>query len=86
RWMILELHPRQEASILPLLMMVIIPLAIVPLVAAALLGRRRGYSRIPSRTTRPGASYSMVCPKCYRPLTYSASHQRWYCQHCRRYV
>ncbi|MEM3004598.1 MAG: VWA domain-containing protein [Candidatus Bathyarchaeia archaeon] len=87
RWMILDLGPRQEASILPLLMMVVIPLAIIPLVAAALLGRRRGYfSRMPSRTTRPGASYSMVCPKCYRPLTYYASHQKWYCQYCRRYV
>jgi len=87
RSMMLNLGPKSEASILPLLIMVIIPLAVIPLVAAALLGRRRGFfSRIPSRTVRADSSYSMVCPKCYRPLTYHANYQKWYCQYCRRYV
>lgn len=83
--------PKYETSILPLLMMVIIPLAIIPLVAAALLGRRRGYfSRMAAGTVRrapaTAGTYSMVCPRCYRPLTYYPNLQKWYCQPCQRYV
>jgi uncharacterized protein YegL len=83
--------PRYETSILPLLMMVIIPLAIIPLVAAALLGRRRGYFSRMAAGTVTGApvatrTYPMVCPRCYRQLTYYPNLKRWYCQPCQRYV
>lgn len=92
----LNLSPRYEASILPLVLMILVPLTIIPLTAAAILGRKRGYtSRFPVFTERRGATaqrtygegaYRMVCPKCYKPLTYYSQYQKWYCTSCRRYV
>jgi uncharacterized protein YegL len=84
----LNVMPKSETSILPLIILIMIPFAIIPLVAAALLGRRRGYfsGRTFTRTTGPRVSHRSVCPRCGGSLTYYANYQKWYCQYCRRYV
>ncbi|MEM3380983.1 MAG: VWA domain-containing protein [Candidatus Bathyarchaeia archaeon] len=80
----LDLSPKYESTILPLVVMILIPIAIIPLVAAALLGRRRGYGARTVPGTLKGR-YLAVCPTCNRPLTYYTSYQRWYCPYCRKY-
>ncbi|MBS7626240.1 hypothetical protein KEJ51_04260, partial [Candidatus Bathyarchaeota archaeon] len=62
-----------------------IPIAVIPLVAAALLGKRRGYGARTVPGTLKGR-YLAVCPTCNRPLTYYASYQRFYCPYCRKYI
>ncbi|MCW4043726.1 MAG: VWA domain-containing protein [Candidatus Bathyarchaeota archaeon] len=87
----ITLNPQIEG--LPAWMIIIfLPFLIIPLVAAVLLGKRRGYSIIPTgRLIRgpppqPVTTSRMVCPKCYAPLTFMNNYQKWYCQTCRRYV
>ncbi|MGQ9639379.1 MAG: VWA domain-containing protein [Candidatus Bathyarchaeia archaeon] len=82
----LNLSPKYEAAPLPLAMIILIPLAIIPIVVAALLGKRRGYgARTYTGTFRTG-QFRGVCPTCNRPLTYYPSYQRWYCPYCKKYV
>ncbi|WP_455368669.1 VWA domain-containing protein [[Eubacterium] cellulosolvens] len=83
----------QQIEGLPAWMIIIfLPFLIIPLVAAVLLGKRRGFSVLPvGRVVRPphpplGTSSRMVCPKCYAPLIFMNNYQKWYCQACRRYV
>jgi uncharacterized protein YegL len=74
------------------MIIVFLPFLIIPLVAAVLLGKRRGFPIIPfGREVRPpppplGTTSRMVCPKCYAPLTFMSNYQKWYCPACRRYV
>lgn len=97
----LTIGPKSEGSILPFLIMILIPLAIIPIVAAALLGRRRGGygSRLPLAPARPrllpgvvsGGPVSMVparmvCARCGVPLVYYPDVGRWYCARCGRYA
>ena len=84
----LVLGPKYEISILPLIILIIMPFAIIPLVAAAILGRRRGYfsGRTYTRAARARGAYSSVCPTCCRPLIYYANYKKWYCPFCRKYV
>jgi uncharacterized protein YegL len=88
RTMTLTLAPKSEGSILPFLIMILIPLAIIPIVAAALLGRRRGYGarlRLVPQAFRRGP-YRMVCPGCGGPLVYYPTYGKWYCPHCGKYT
>ncbi|WP_455278781.1 VWA domain-containing protein [[Eubacterium] cellulosolvens] len=87
----ITINPQIEG--LPAWMIIIfLPFLIIPLVAAVLLGKRRGFPIIPTgRTVRGpppplGATSRMVCPKCYAPLTFMNNYQKWYCPACRRYV
>jgi hypothetical protein len=88
----LTLASKSQAAIFPLLLPILLAIALIPIVAAAILGRRR---RIlpgaptpcpPAGTVTSGSFCRMVCPRCYAPLTYSANYQKWYCPSCRRYV
>jgi uncharacterized protein YegL len=83
----------QQIEGLPAWMIIIfLPFLIIPLAAAVLLGKRRGFPVLPvGRVVRPlppplGTASRMVCPKCYAPLTFMNNYQKWYCQACRRYV
>lgn len=81
----------QQIEGLPAWMIIIfLPFLIIPLAAAVLLGKRRGFPVLPvGRAVRPpplGTSSRMVCPKCYAPLIFMNNYQKWYCQTCRRYV
>lgn len=83
----------QQIEGLPAWMIIIfLPFLIIPLAAAVLLGKRRGFPVLPvGRAMRPpppslGTVSRMVCPKCYAPLTFMNNYQKWYCQACRRYV
>jgi len=84
----LNIGPKYETNILPLIILIMMPFAIIPIVAAALLGRRRGYfsGRSYARAAGTRGSKSLVCPRCHGPLTYYANYQKWYCGYCRRYV
>ena len=74
------------------IIIIFLPFLLIPLVAAVLLGKRRGSSVIPiGRPIRHpppplGNTSRMVCPKCYTPLTFMSNYQKWYCPTCRRYV
>lgn len=83
----------QQIEGLPAWMIIIfLPFLIIPLAAAVLLGKRRGFPVLPvGRAMRPpppslGTVSRMVCPKCYAPLTFMNNYQKWYCQACRKYV
>jgi hypothetical protein len=87
----ITINPQIEG--LPAWMIIIfLPFLIIPLVAAVLLGKRKGFIAIPtSRIVRGpppplGTTSRMVCPKCYAPLTFMNNYQKWYCPACRRYV
>jgi hypothetical protein len=87
----LVLNPQSEGSILPLLLLILIPLMIIPIAAAAILGRRRGYAwGTPgaARRVTPGRMVPgrMVCPRCFSPLTYNPTYQKHYCMVCDRYL
>ncbi len=88
----LTLASKPQAAIFPLLLPILLPIALIPIVAAATLGRRRRIlpgapAPCPSAgTVTSSASCRIVCPRCYGPLTYSANYQKWYCPSCRRYV
>ncbi len=94
----LTLASKPQAAIFPLLLPILLLIALIPIVAAATLGRRRRIIPVvapvplaPASCPPPGtvissASCRMVCPRCYGPLTYSANYQKWYCSSCRRYV
>ena len=74
------------------IIIIFLPFLIIPLVAAVLLGKRRGFLVIPTSRVVRGppppleATSRMVCPKCYAPLTFMSNYQKWYCPACRRYV
>jgi hypothetical protein len=85
----LILASRSQPAILPLLLPILLPIALIPIVAAAILGRRRrilpGVPAPRTGTAASGAFCRMVCPRCYSALTYAANYQKWYCPSCRRY-
>jgi uncharacterized protein YegL len=87
----ITINPQIEG--LPTWMIIVfLPFLIIPLVAAVLLGKRKGFIAIPTgrivRVPPPplGTTSRMVCPKCYAPLTFMNNYQKWYCPVCRRYV
>ena len=92
--LMLTLMPKAVGSILPWLLMILIPLAIIPIVAAALLGRRKGYgARLLPLRARPAlvparpalVPARMICARCGVPLVYYPDVGKWYCGRCGRY-
>jgi len=82
----LVLNPQAEGSILPLFLIILIPLMIIPIAAAAILGRRRGYTWRTPAAARRATPGRMVCPRCFSPLTYNPTYQKHYCMVCDRYL
>lgn len=82
----LVLNPQSEGSILPLFLLILIPMAIIPIAAAAILGRRRGYAWGTPAAARRVTPGGMVCPRCFSPLTHNPTYQKYYCLVCDRYL
>ncbi len=88
----LTITPQAVGSILPLLLIILIPLAIIPIAAAALLGKRRRYGSPPRSVPRAVSGplsmvpARMLCARCGVPLVYYPDAGKWYCARCGKYA